>query len=263
MEDTIAVAGRIARRRRWVVILLVALCAPGVAVASDLADAAQRRDLVAVDQLLTGGVDVDAAQADGTTALAWASHWDDLDTVRRLVAAGADVNRATDLGVTPLMLAAVNGSVSVVDALITAGADPSATRETGDTALMLAVRSGSTPAARLLLNGGADLNATTAGGQTALMWAAAERHLAVARMLVERGADVQARTRVDAREGRPGGIVREARVLSEFEAVNPAGLPRDGDGDPPRPGVGLPRCSMRFSWVTRTGWTCCSTPART
>lgn len=239
MEDTIAVVGRIARWRRGLLILLVALCVPGVAVASDLADAAQRRDLVAVDRLLTGGVDVDAPQADGTTALAWASHWDDLDTVRRLVAAGADVNRVTDLGVTPLMLAAVNGSVSVVDALITAGADPSATRETGDTALMLAVRSGSTPAARLLLNGGADLNATTAGGQTALMWAAAERHLAVARMLVERGADVQARTHVDAREGRPGGIVREARVLSEFEAVNPAGLPRDGDGDPPRPEGGF------------------------
>ena len=46
MEDTVAVVGRIARWRRGVLILLVALCVPGVAVASDLADAAQRRDLV-------------------------------------------------------------------------------------------------------------------------------------------------------------------------------------------------------------------------
>ena len=249
MEHTIAgVGGRlgqIAGGRRGVpsslvsASLLALLSVPGVSAASELADAVQRRDLAATHELLTRGGDVNAAQADGTTALAWAVHWDDLDTVGRLVGAGADVNRATDLGVTPLMLASINGSAAVVDALISAGADPAATRATGDTALMLAVRSGSAAAVRLLLDHGADVNAGTAGGQTALMWAATERHLALTRLLLARGADVQARTKIEAREGRPGGTVREARVLSALEAVNPASLPRDGDRDPPRPEGGF------------------------
>ena len=55
---------------------------------SPLADAVQRQDHAAVRSLLSGGdaqVDVNAPQADGATAVAWAVHWDDLDKVRMLV----------------------------------------------------------------------------------------------------------------------------------------------------------------------------------
>ena len=72
------------------------------------------------------------------------------------------------------------------------------------------------------------------------MWAAAERHADVVRVLAEIGADVHARTAVQSREARPGGYERkEPKVLSRFEAVNPAALPRDGDRDPPRPAGGF------------------------
>ena len=74
-----------------------------------LADAAQKRDVAGVRQLLKTA-DVNGSQPDGATALAWAAHWDDVVLADLLLAAGANPNAANALGVTPLMLAAVNGS---------------------------------------------------------------------------------------------------------------------------------------------------------
>ena len=202
-----------------------------------LADAAQRREIEAVRALLDEGIDVDAPQADGATALAWAVHWDDLATAGLLLAAGADANAANDLGVTPLMLASQNASVPMVELLVRAGADPNAARPAGGTALMMAARSGDATVLRRLLAAGADVDAATRSGHTALMWAVAERHPRAVALLAEVGADVQARTAVHTPRART--IVREAKVLSRFEAVNPAVLPRDGDRDPPRPEGGF------------------------
>ena len=202
-----------------------------------LADAAQRRDLDAVRALLAEGVEVDAAQADGATALAWAAHRDEAAMADLLLQAGADPNAANDLGVTPLMLASVNGGAPMVERLLQAGADPNLARPAGGTALMMAARSGSVAVVRRLIAAGADVGAAAGGGQTALMWAAAEGHAGIVTVLAEVGADVEARTAVRTRPGRT--IVREPRVLSRFEAVNPASLPRDGDRDPPRPEGGF------------------------
>ena len=202
-----------------------------------LADAAQRRDGDAVRALLAEGVDVDAPQADGATALAWAVHRDDAAMTGLLLQAGADPNAANDLGVTPLMLASVNGRAPMVERLLRAGADPNLARPAGGTALMLAARSGSVAVVRRLIAAGADVDAAAGGGHTALMWAAAEGHAGVVTVLAEVGADVGARTAVLTRPGRT--IVRESRVLSRLEAVNPASLPRDGDRDPPRPEGGF------------------------
>ncbi len=202
-----------------------------------LADAAQRRDLDAVRTLLAEGVAIDAPQADGATALAWAAHRDDAAMADLLLRAGADANAANDLGVTPLMLASENGSAPMVERLLRAGADPNLARPAGGTALMTAARSGSVAVVRRLIAAGADVDDAAGGGQTALMWAAAAGHAGVVTVLAEVGADVDARTAVLTRPGRT--IVREPRVLSRFEAVNPASLPRDGDRDPPRPEGGF------------------------
>ena len=202
-----------------------------------VADVAQRRDLEAVRALLAKGAEVDAPQADGATAIAWAAHRDDAPMADLLLRAGADPDATNELGVTPLMLAAENGSAPMVERLLQAGADPNLARPAGGTALMMAARSGSVAVVRRLIAAGADVDAAAAGGQTALMWAAAEAHPRVVTVLAEVGADVGARTAVLTRPGRT--IVREARVLSRFEAVNPASLPRDGDRDPPRPEGGF------------------------
>ena len=207
--------------------------APGDA----LADAAQRRDVDTIRALLAEGHEIDAPQADGATALAWAVHRDDGAMAGLLLEAGADPDAANHLGVTPLMLAAENGSAPMVERLLEAGADPDLARPAGGTALMMAARSGSVAVVRRLIAAGAHVDAPAGGGQTALMWAAAGGHPGVVTVLAEVGADIDARTAILTRPGRT--IVREARVLSRFEAVNPASLPRDGDRDPPRPEGGF------------------------
>ena len=180
----------------WMVPLLsvASLAAPN----SDLrlVDAVQRGDKEAVRSLLKQHADVNAPQADGATALAWAAHWDDLETADLLIHAGANVNAANDYGVTPLSLACSNGNAAMVEKLLKAGADPNATLWTGETALMTAARTGNVDVVKLLLAHGAEVNAKeTRRGQTALMWSVAQNHPEVARALIEHGADVHARSK--------------------------------------------------------------------
>jgi len=170
-----------------------------------LIDAVKRADRAAVDSLLTQGVDVNARQGDGATALHWAAHQDDRAMVERLVRAGANVEVANDLGVTPLLLACTNGSTAVVEALLAAGSNPNATAEGRETPLMIASWTGNADVVRRLLAAGADVNTKEASRQqTALMWAVSERHADVVRLLVQKGADVHARTAVNTPNRRPG-----------------------------------------------------------
>ncbi len=162
----------------------------------DVVTAAKQQDKVILRALLDRQADVNAAQADGATALHWLAYWDDLETVTLLIAAGADVNTANDLGVTPLSLACNNGNTSLINALLTAGADPNATPFNGETPLMAAARSGSQDAVKALLSRGAEVNTRTPlKAQTALMWALSEKHLEVVQTLIQQGADISARSR--------------------------------------------------------------------
>ena len=146
--------------------------------------------------LLEEGADVDAAEADGATALAWASHQDNLKAAELLIRAGANVNAANDYGVTPLALACGNRSASMVDTLLSADADPNVAQWTGETPLIVCARTGAIEAVRSLLARGADVDVKeTQQGHTALMRAAAGRHADVVRALVDQGADVHARSR--------------------------------------------------------------------
>ena len=143
-------------------------------------------------RMLTRGVDVNATQVDGTTALHWAVHYDDAETAALLVKAGANVNAANRYGVPPLALACTNGNAAVVRLLLEAGADANATMKGGETVLMMAARSGSVDAVKALLVRGAKHDLRERHGQTALMWAAAEGHAPVVRALIEAGADINA-----------------------------------------------------------------------
>lgn len=158
---------------------------------SRVADAAQSRDLTQLRALIRQHAEINTPQADGTTALEWAAHWNDAEAVDLLIAAGADAKAANRYGATPLSEAANLGNVRIIEALLKAGANPN-TRDTsdGETVLMVTARSGNAEAVRALLDHGADVNATESyRKQTALMWAAAERHTDVVRLLLAHGAD--------------------------------------------------------------------------
>jgi ankyrin repeat protein len=170
-------------------VALATLAAAAV-LPAPLADAAEKRDKTAVSALLKSGADVNAAQADGTTALHWATYHDDAEMVASLVKAGANVKAVNRFGMTPLVEACINGDAAVVKLLLEAGADANTTMKGGETVLMLAARSGNLGAVNALLAGKANLNTRERLGQTALMWAAAEGHTAVVRALIESGADL-------------------------------------------------------------------------
>jgi uncharacterized protein len=159
-----------------------------------VADAAERLDRARIQALLGQRADVNAAQADGMTALHWATYHDAGDLVEQLVQAGASVKAANRYGVTPLTLACINGNAALVARFVSAGADPNLPLPGGETPLMTASRTGSLASVRALLAGGALVDGKDeTRGQTALMWAAAEGHAAVVRVLIEAGADVRAR----------------------------------------------------------------------
>ena len=91
---------------------------------SPVADAAANRDLAALKKLIGGKADVNAAQADGSTALLWAVHRGDAEAVDLLLKAGADVKEANRLNATPLYLAAEAGNAEIAGKLLAAGAIP-------------------------------------------------------------------------------------------------------------------------------------------
>jgi uncharacterized protein len=191
-----------------IVVLLSASAAAGAA-GPPLVAAAKAGDREAVRALVQAKVDVNAADADGTTALHWVSYRDDLESAKLLIAAGANVDAANDLGATPLWIACENGGAVMVDALLKAGANPNLTLLLGETPLMVASRVGKAAVVEQLLIKGADVNAHAARGQTALMWAVSQRHSDVVKVLLAKGADVH----------------RRSDVWSQMMAVPPHGVP--------------------------------------
>jgi len=172
-------------------VLLASICL--AAGDLQLINAVRDRNRTAVLSLLDEHADVNQAQPDGATALAWAAYLDEEAIADALLKAGARVNTADEYGETPLTLACANGNASLVRKLLDAGANADAARWDDETALMIASRSGSVDAVKFLLGKGAKVDAVESRkGQTALMWAAAEGHSDVVDLLLKNGADPNA-----------------------------------------------------------------------
>jgi ankyrin repeat protein len=231
----------------FLIVVAVSGAAPRAATDAPLADAAEKMDRAKVRALLEKRVPIDAAQADGMTALMWAAYHDDARMAEALVRAGANVKAANRYGVTPLSLACTNGSTAIAGLLLEAGADPNAASPGGETPLMTAARTGAGDVVRILLARGAAVDARDdRRGQTPLMWAAAEGHAEVARQLIEAGAGVTTRLPsgltpllLAVREGRLAVV----RVLLQAGADVNDTIPVDGPrrraygGPLPRAGV--------------------------
>ncbi len=159
-------------------------------------NAAKTGDKEALRTLIQNKADVNQAEADGATALHWASYHDDLQSADVLLRAGAKVNAANDLGATPLWAASQNGSSAMVRKLLEAGANPNLALLAGETPLMVAARGGYPDVVELLANKDANVNAHGSRGQTALMWAVAQQHPEVVKVLLAHGANLQAKSDV-------------------------------------------------------------------
>ncbi len=176
---------------------VLSLAISGVSYAAPIAivDAAKRGDAASVQTLIRQKADVNAKEADGTTALHWAVRGEKTALVDALLAAGANVSARNRYGITPLSLAAEAGNPTLVERLLKAGADANTVVTEGQTVLHVASRTGNPNVIRQLVAAGANVNAKESWmGETALMWAAAANNAPAIRTLVELGAQINARS---------------------------------------------------------------------
>ncbi len=156
---------------------------------TDLHTAAADGRTTDVELLLERGLDPNAREGQGATALHLACHARSNDaTVKALLSRGADV-RAVDLfGATPLHWAAMHHRAGAAALLLDAGADVNASAgEQAFTALHAAAAEGDLACVELLIEHGADLAARDGSGLTPLAAAAQAGHADVVKRLREAG----------------------------------------------------------------------------
>ena len=132
------------KKSSWLLCLValslgcIAWTQAGAGQGGDPIDAVKRNAPDALRALIARAADIDAMDADSSTALHWAVQRDDVDMASLLLDAGADPAARTRYNITPLSLAAANGSAAMIERLLDAGVDANGTSHEGQTALMTA-----------------------------------------------------------------------------------------------------------------------------
>lgn len=189
---------------------------PGIA---ELLAAARDGRVADIESLITTGVEKNATDEDGESALHRAvRHFQD-NAVRCLLARGCDITLRDRYGTTPMLRAAMDGNLAAMLMLQDAGgslteSDPdgrtpliwasirnrkvllphltaylaqealNASARSGRTALMEAALRGGIAFVEMLLQSGADVDALDSEGSTALHWALRKRQSAAAMLLI-------------------------------------------------------------------------------
>ncbi len=153
------------------------------------------RDLEKVALFIKAGIDVNMP-VDGTPpiVLLASSRRGNCGIARLLIDNGVDVNAVNEDGVTAIRMAIFNGHQDLVQLLIENGADVCAADQDGVTAIQAAAMHNRTEIVRLLIENGADVNAAGKGGLTAMQIALSDNRKELMRVLVENGAEPTAQT---------------------------------------------------------------------
>lgn len=120
----------------------------------------------------------------------------DIDELERILLRGVDVNARNKHGMTALMRAAYHGHEEMIRALLRHGADPNLSRNDKFTALALAAFFGHTGTVRILIEHGAKTEIITRCGASAQTWA-------IARTFEESARCLESHKRVPAPEPAP------------------------------------------------------------
>lgn len=194
---------RILMRTFDAVILLFALlsltgCATGPrpsrldgAAPGQLVDLAREQKGEEIRRLFTGGVNLNAADEEGRTALHWAALNRDLQTAEILLNEGAAPDPRDNAGLTPLHVSIVNRDPALVRLLVNNGADILAQTSMGETALNMAFERDFEVLEVLVTS--ESVNKILDDGNTLLHLAAQRGHLLFVDHLLSLGGDPNAR----------------------------------------------------------------------
>ncbi|MDA1314502.1 MAG: ankyrin repeat domain-containing protein [Acidobacteria bacterium] len=216
--------------------LLATFCAPAQqadrliqAVVAGHSLGNEPKGIAALEALLAEGLDVNAADSAGWTALMQACLEGRPRIVALLVKHGADVNASQAKFGTPLMIASglsivrrrveniekrglpeswkaqeLAAPLEIATILVQAGARVSAQHHDGRTALMNAAQLGWTDLVRFLLDSGADVSLRDAEGRSAMDYVSSTRAAEIEQLLVAAGAPQ--------RSGKSGRLVCDAQL---------------------------------------------------
>ncbi len=182
-------------------------------------------DIEAVKEIIAQE-EINAADANGRTALieaAWSGH---LAIVKLLLSRGAEVNSADKSGFTALMRAAEEGYSSIASTLVKSGAQLNCCGKVrGTTPLILAAENGHLKTVEILINAGADINKCDIFEQTALSKASEAEKQPVVEFLQSKGA-----------RGKPerssfSYADRESRTISKTALLHLSAASIDSDDD--------------------------------
>ena len=142
-------------------------------------------------KVLKSGADPNITNADGNTCLHLSIlHGCSKEVVQMIIDHGAHVNATNKNGLTALMITCERGNIDVMNVLLKAGSDPAITDASGNTCLQCLVLQGcSIEVLQTIIDHGAQVNATNKNGQTALMMASDCGYLNGINMLLRAGAD--------------------------------------------------------------------------
>ena len=155
----------------------------------DQEDALTQGNIEQVERFLDDGTQVDARDAEGITALMYASYYGQESVVNLLIERGANINASEYVdGRTALMDSSINGQSEMVELLLNRGADINAKSNTGWTALMWAVERKHNEVVALLVDRGAYLDSRNDDGKTAVTVAFETYNFDAMTLLQEAGA---------------------------------------------------------------------------
>ncbi|KAH0543171.1 hypothetical protein FGG08_002516 [Glutinoglossum americanum] len=131
---------------------------PPAQISPILISAVKKKDTSLVQDLVDGGVDLEARDSSGWTPLHHAAHYGNRAILGILLSEKSDVNAPDNAGLTPLHIAAMQGKESVGGLLIKSGATIDARDLSSEsrTPLVIAVAKGKEPFVGMLLRHGAN-----------------------------------------------------------------------------------------------------------
>jgi ankyrin repeat protein len=157
--------------------------------------AAARGDVACIKKLLFEGVEIDARDRAGATALLVATQGNKISAAKELIEAGADVNAKDAMNDSAYLYAGARGHLDILKLTLAHGADLTSTNRYGGTALIPASERGHVETVRTLIEAGVDVDHVNKLGWTALLEAiilgdGGKHHQKIVELLAKAGANV-------------------------------------------------------------------------